>query len=337
MDVLTCGFIVADLILADLPFIPQPGHIIYTNKGIKLRTGGHPTNISIDLMQMGAGKEKIGIAGKVGKDAFGDYIENYLRSKGVMTFLERSDISDTSKCVVQVVIGQDRRCILEPGANTELSFEFVKSIILEKRPRIFYNAGGILGDYDLKTREVFKISRSISSLNIFDFISPYGKDWSYVIDALEYTDVVHCNDIELTLMTGKDDIREGALKMADFGAKLVIISLGDKGLHAYFKRDRLWIQQDAFKVDVVDPTGAGDALVAGIIFRSLSHGIREGKGIDDIDVDNLTKVLLYGQASGAACVTEIGTTPGVIMKNIDNILMEQGDRVLSNTQLTYVN
>jgi hypothetical protein len=35
MKVLTCGFVVADLILADLPSIPEPGHVVYTRKGVR--------------------------------------------------------------------------------------------------------------------------------------------------------------------------------------------------------------------------------------------------------------------------------------------------------------
>jgi len=333
MEVLTCGFVVADLILADLPMIPDPGHIIYTEKGIRLRTGGHPTNIAIDLMQMGLKKGKIGITGKIGDDIFGDFIENYLVSKGVVTFLERSHTSETSKAVVQVVFGQDRRVIVEPGANMELSFEFVKLNILKNKPSIFYNAGGIMGEYDFKTWEIFKTSRKAGSINVFDFIAPYGKDWSYVIKALTYSDIVHCNDIELKLMTGKDDIQGGALRMAELGAKLVIISLGDKGLYAYFKKDQMWIRQDAFKVNVIDPTGAGDALVAGTMFKLLQQGIRKGKGVDDLDVDSVIKVLQYGQASGAACTTEIGTTPGVTKKNIDKIIKEQGTEILNSTKI----
>ena len=333
MKVLTCGFVVADLILADLPLIPEPGHIAYTTKGIRLRTGGHPTNVSIDLIQMGLGKGEVGITGRIGDDIFGDFIKKYLRTKQVITFLQKSHTSETSKSVVQVVVGQDRRVIVEPGANEELSFKFVKSKIIENRPSIFYNAGGIMGEYDFKTWMVFKTSHEVGSLNVFDFLAPFRKDWNYVIKALSFTDIIHCNDVELKLMTRKDDILGGALKMAELGAKLVIITLGDKGLYAYFKKDNLWIKQVAFKVDVVDPTGAGDALVAGIIYKLLNRGLRKRTGVDDLDSRILTDVLLYGQAAGAACVTDIGTTPGVTKKNIERILNEQGEDVQNSTNI----
>jgi fructokinase len=280
---------------------------------------------------MGLKKGDVAIAGRIGDDVFGDFIEDYLKSKHVVAFLQRSRTSETSKSFVQVVVGQDRRATVEPGANEELSFEFVESKIFENKPYFFYNAGGILGEYDLKTCSIFRASCKAGSLNVFDFLEPCEKDWSYAIKALAFTDIIHCNDVELKLMTGKDDLVGGALKMAELGAKLIIITLGDRGLYAYFKKDRLWIKQDAFKVDLTDPTGAGDALVAGIIFKLLNQGVGKRKDFDDLNSGNIVEALLYGQASGAACVTEIGTTPGVTEKNIHRILSEQGKDVLNST------
>ena len=72
------------------------------------------------------------------------------------------------------------------------------------------------------------------------------------------------------------------------------------------------------------------------MFKLLKEGIRKGKGVDDIDVESLTKVLQYGQASGAACVTEIGTTPGVTKKNIEKIIKEQGPEILNSTKIVNI-
>ena len=334
MRVLCCGFVVADLIAAGLPKIPEPGDIVYSTLGVKLRTGGHPTNVSIDLMQMGLTEGDVGIVGCVGDDMFADFIEGYLRAKKVVTFLERSKSAETTKTLALVVRGEDRRFICEPGASTMLSFEHVKMTLSNTMPDIFYQAGGLLGEYDFMIAKVFDASRESGVVNVFDFAPrPYGKDWSYALPAIGKSDIVHCNDMEVKWMTGIEDVRKAAMKMAEHGAKLVIVSLGGSGLNAYYKREGAWIKQEAFKVEAVDPTGAGDALVAGTIYKLLSKGIRRGKGVEGLSLEDVIETLAYAQASGAACVTEIGTTPGVTKDNIERILKEQGERVINSTKI----
>ena len=81
---------------------------------------------------------------------------------------------------------------------------------------------------------------------------------------------------------------------------------------------------------MVDPTGAGDALCAGILFK-VYELLKSGKMLEDLSVDEVAKILLYGQAAGAACIGMIGTTPGVTSERINGILDEQGEKVLSMT------
>jgi len=61
---------------------------------------------------------------------------------------------------------------------------------------------------------------------------------------------------------------------------------------------------------VADPTGAGDALCAGILFK-VYELLKSGKTLEDLSVDEVVRILLYGQAAGVACIGMIGTTPEV--------------------------
>ncbi|MEM4290336.1 MAG: carbohydrate kinase family protein [Nitrososphaerota archaeon] len=332
LKVLCCGFVVADLIVADLPYIPRPSYITWAPMGIRLRTGGHPTNVSIDLMQMGLSEGDVGVVGVVGYDVFGDFIESSLRSKGIRTLLSRVKEAETSKCIALVVKGEDRRFIAEPGANEYLRVEDVEKMIFDHRPTIFYQASGILGEYDFKLPHVLNVAKSINSITILDFVQPYRKSWGYLIPALPFTDIIHCNDVELRQMTNYESIEDGVKKIADLGVKISLISLGSRGLYAYLRKSDILIKQDAFKVDVVDPTGAGDALVAGVMYSLLSK-INHLNDLDDIEVDDLIEILAYGQAAGAACVTGIGATAGVTKNKIEDILRLQGDMIIKNTKV----
>jgi hypothetical protein len=45
---------------------------------------------------------------------------------------------------------------------------------------------------------------------------------------------------------------------------------------------------------------------------------------------------MFGQATGAACVTGIGTTTNVTRENVNSIIDLQGEKVLGTTELFQV-
>jgi len=87
----------------------------------------------------------------------------------------------------------------------------------------------------------------------------------------------------------------------------------------------------AFRVEAVDPTGAGDAFCAGFIQALLEAGL-SGGGIADAPLDSLRGVLLVGGAAGAACVTAPGATTAVTKSVVEGLIRRQGGEVLSGTR-----
>jgi len=104
--------------------------------------------------------------------------------------------------------------------------------------------------------------------------------------------------------------------------------LGERGLVARTKE--LLFEMSAFKVPVVDPTGAGDALCAGImrgLLRATDHKRCELSGLSE---ERLARILLEGEAAGASCVTMVGTTTAVTEENVRKLLTEEGQTVLKS-------
>jgi pseudouridine kinase len=73
-----------------------------------------------------------------------------------------------------------------------------------------------------------------------------------------------------------DAISEGARDLVRAGVGLAVITLGAEGL--YYATSAESGRLPAFPVDVVDPTGAGDALTAAVAFGLLS-GISRGESV----------------------------------------------------------
>jgi len=88
--------------------------------------------------------------------------------------------------------------------------------------------------------------------------------------ALEYTDMLFCNRNELATAlryTGKDSPEELLGSYREM--QVIVNTLGGQGARIYSKNEVLDVP--AAKVEVVDPTGAGDAFRAGF-YAGLYHG-----------------------------------------------------------------
>jgi ribokinase len=73
---------------------------------------------------------------------------------------------------------------------------------------------------------------------------------------------------ELQLLTGKNDYRKGAEVLLRKGVGTVAVKLGREGCYVTDGRESHLIK--AFKVKVVDTTGAGDAFCAGFLYGLIS-------------------------------------------------------------------
>jgi sugar/nucleoside kinase (ribokinase family) len=329
LKVLAGGFLVADIVVADLERIASPGELVYAPRGIVLSIGGHPANVSVDLVKLGVQPDSIGVCGAVGNDFFGDFIVRTLGGYGLKLFIERVPAS-TNKNVILVVKGEDRRFHVELGASNLLKPETLVELAERERPGIFYLASGITDLVDARIGEVFERAARVSRITFSDSVQPHGKGWSYILPAFPHVAVFHCNESEAKGLTGAADL-EGALRrLLGWGVKLALVTMGERGAVA---ANRRWVvEQPAFKVEVVDPTGAGDAFCAGVIWKLLELGFSAGE-LSEAGGEELAELLLYGQAAGASACTAPGTTEGVTKAKVEELVEGQSRSLLEKTRI----
>jgi len=86
-------------------------------------------------------------------------------------------------------------------------------------------------------------------------------------------------------------------------------------------------------LDVVDPTGAGDAFCAGIMFKLAREPFRSILGrknqLSNLALNHWKEILTYASACGAACCTALGTTTAVKPPIIHEMMREQSERFTS--------
>jgi len=316
-------------VAAGIPRVGEPGEIIYAPQGIEVSVGGHAANVSIDLVQLG--QPDVAATGCVGEDVFGDYLEGELRRRGIVVYSERRDDFRTAKNMVLVVEGEDRRFISELAANTMLSASHVLSSLDDVRPDIFYL--GTVGGLKFIDQNLFRVldaARTLGSLTVVDVIIPEEGGWKHLTEALPLIDVLHCNIHESTALTGKSDPEAAADILIDGGVGLITITSGSRGLTAATENTKL--QMPAFRVNALDPTGAGDAFCAGMIHALLSDSI-DREDLPTIPKGILKGILVQGAAAGAVCVTAAGATTAVTRELVDKLIREQGEDIIGDANI----
>ncbi|MEM3546839.1 MAG: carbohydrate kinase family protein [Candidatus Bathyarchaeia archaeon] len=328
--VLTTGILVVDIIAAELPRIADQGELLYVPSGIAVTLGGHAGNVSIDLLQLGLKAGDVYLASVVGRDVFGDFVERFLTERGVRVRLNRVD-APTSKNLILVVKGEDRRFHVDAGSNLFLDRKFIEDTVEELKPRVFYIGGaGMLGEFDYGLPEVLDKARSIGALTFLDIVAPYSKGWDFFREAIPHCDIFHCNLLEASKITSEENALNALKSLKGLGCKFPIITMGDKGLIALFKN--ILIEMPAFKVNVVDPTGAGDAFCAGLIFKL----VEEPNRVENYTVEKIIDGLIFGSASGAVCCTAKGTTTSVKRGEVESLLKVQLDDLRRKIKLKEV-
>ncbi len=323
MGVLCAGSWMVDFVAAHLPSMPGPGDLVYAPKGIDLRIGGHSANVAVGLAQLG--QLNVTSTGCIGNDVLGRFVEDSLHSSGVSSRPLKLNGIGTAKNVAIIVEGEDKRFVAEFAANTELTPEHVEDALTELQPSVFYlgTVGG-LRHIDPELKRVLKTAREGGAITVLDVIMPEN-GWRHLTSAYPYIDFLHCNNMEATGITGFTDPSRAARQLTGAGVGVAIVSLGNRGLVAHNGVELIVVPP--FDVLEVDPTGAGDALCAGLIHSISAVGVRFPSMVE------LKEALIEASAAGAACVMETGATTSVTSEKVNSLLRLQGVSLKSRIQV----
>jgi sugar/nucleoside kinase (ribokinase family) len=313
-QVLCTGILVADIFVPPLSALPAAGELRATEDFL-LDTGGCAANVATGLARLGIGAA---VAGRVGSDVFGDFIEKDLHAKGVDTSgIRLSTQLGTSKTVILPVIGEDRRFIHTFGANAEFSEADIALDALPEKGVLYL--GGFLIMPALKSEAVaalFRTARERGITTVLDVVVPAGdaSDSMGLLSAiLPFTDYFLPNDEEAHALTGETVPHRQAGRFREAGCGTVLITQGKNG--TLLVNERLNYQVDTYLVEFVDGSGSGDAFAAGFI-----TGLVEGWELDH--------TLEFASAVGASACTKLGCTPGVFTRPEAEAFMAQHSGVL---------
>lgn len=295
-DVGCAGILVADMFCGPMQDLPREGQLLAID-AIEPGAGGCAANVAIGLAKQGFG---VDLAGCVGTDTSAHSLVKSLEDDGVgCRHVATTDLYPTSKTVILVVEGQDRRYIHMFGSNKaftigHLDRDWVAGL------KVFY-LGGLLAlpaiDMD-ECRELLRFCRQHQVVTVVDVVVPQDRNVGQVMGPLlPEIDYFLPNDDEAAQITGQTDPVQQLRELAACGANTAIVTLGEQGAVA-MRAGQCW-QLGAYRVDSVDPSGSGDAFTGGIITGILR----------DLD---MPRMLRYAGANGACATRALGTTGGLL-------------------------
>lgn len=289
------GIYVVDALGRPIDRAPERGKLVLFDR-LELHTGGCANNTAIALARLGI---PVRAFGKVGTDAFGDLVIKTLRENGVdADFIVRTPEVNTSFTFVTISSDGERSFYHTIGANGVFCEEDIpRERLLDSR--IVHVAGAnLMPRFDgAPTTRLLRWVREHHILTAFDTTWDATGRWLEVIgESLSYVDFFLPSVEEARAMTGREDIEDVAQALLDRGVRVVVLKMGAEG--SYLRTAEMRLRLPALRVPVVDTTGAGDAYVGGFLAG-------QAMGWD------LERSAQLATAAGAACVTAIGTTPGL--------------------------
>ncbi|MDU5080359.1 ribokinase [Tissierella carlieri] len=279
--------------------IPQIGETLLGNELLQI-PGGKGANQGVAIAKL---NNEIIFLGKVGKDVFGDALIESMKESGVnIEHIEKTDES-TGIAVINVDKYGNNNIIVIPGANGDVDKGYLQRhlIAFEKADIVVFQL-----EVPLETvKEGLKIARKLGKTTILNPAPAYELD----DEIIQNVDILIPNEHELERIskikvTDQDSILKAANILLQKGIKQIIVTLGGKGvLYIDINGYKFF---EAYKVNVVDTTAAGDSFIGGFVSSYIENG-------------NIEKSIEIGQKTAALAIQKVGAQSSLPTKEeVDN-------------------
>ena len=280
--------------------------------------GGAPANVAVAVAKLGGGAAFIGM---LGRDLFGDFLLASLRAAGVNTeHVLRTDAANTALAFVSLDAEGERRFSFYRPPAADLLFR-----AQDFRPEWFRSAAvfhvcsnslteAAIAEATLTGMRQARQAGALVSLDLNLRLSlwpkasdPRPRLWS----ALAEADLVKLSATELAFLTEPFGNEAAVLAELWRGRPRLLVVTDGPGPMRYCTRTAAG-RLDAFSINAVDTTAAGDAFTAGLLQQLLEAGIH-ATDLDTLasDTGRMRSVLRFAAACGALTATRHGSFAAV--------------------------
>lgn len=298
--ILVFGSLNIDLV-AQVPAIPGPGRTVLA-PSYQRHFGGKGANQAVAAARI-AGPDRVRMAGRVGRDGFGDSAIQNLRTNGVDTDLVVRADEPTGCAFITVDQAGENAITVASGANMEAGADDLPA-------ELFCSDTVLVLQMEVPFAEALKAARrtnSASGIVIWNFAPvPEKMTSAMVTELLAATDYLLVNEHEAldaarAIGLSPSHYEAAAAELARTGGLTCIVTAGPQGALAV-AADGTRLRAPAPRITPVDTTGAGDTFV-GVFAAMLGEGVA------------LQRVLAVGcEAAALKCLTT-GAQTGMPMRS----------------------
>lgn len=240
-------------------------------EGFVPKFGGAPGNTAVGLAKLG--HPGVEFVGKVGKDFFGDFLRNTLRSYGVHTKgLIKAPEGRTTLAFVALGKDGQRDFSFFSGVHDQINVADVRAVNMKNAAMVQF---GSLTQSTPEARAATQfVLRKAGQAKVFKSYDPNVRLalWpkpqvlkKIILHTIPNVNALKVNEEELLFLTGTSNPTQGAKKLWGKHMQLLVVTLGAKG--AFWMTGQGSGTINAPKVKAIDTTGAGDAFNAGLWFK----------------------------------------------------------------------
>jgi len=275
--------------------------------------GGAPANVAIAMKRLGF---KSAFIGKIGNDCFGKYLISVLKNNNINI----SDLRIDKKVRTTLVFVENRtdgkkylQFYRNPGADEKLTPDEIDENLIKNGKLFHFGSIGFSKDPCRKAQEkALDIARENKLLISYDpnWRPDIWKDHiiarKIIQHYFKYANVVKIADEEIEFVTGFHNPEKASKWILSQGVDIVIVSMGREG--SFLATNNFQFYSKSYKVNVVDTLGAGDAFLAGSLYK-LFQIWGKTNNFESIKKEKAEEVVRFSNAMGALSCTKIGTIP----------------------------
>ncbi|GGD98010.1 kinase [Aureimonas endophytica] len=280
-DVSVIGLYILDILGRPVTRIPERGNVEFIDE-IRLTVAGTAGGVVVNTAKLGL---KSLAVGAVGEDEKADFVIGAMDRLGIDTSaMQRLDGIPTSATILNVRPNGDRPALHQRGASDHFDLTAELADKAFDAPIVHLGGTGLLKRLDgPRSVEILKEAKRRGRTTTFDLIAASAETARLVLPLLPYVDYFMPSIEEAQDMSGQKGPEDCAKFYLDQGASTCVFTLGGDGAY-YAGADGTRLKVPAYRIDVVDTTGCGDAFDAGFI-AALHHrmdpetGIRFAQGV----------------------------------------------------------
>jgi len=290
--IVVVGSFITDLVFRT-PRRPKLGETII---GLEfgLFTGGKGYNQAIGAARLGA---EVVMVGRLGQDMFGDLFIKSLDKEGVNAVHVGRDAeagTGVANPVIDVEAGNNS-IIIVPRANMRLSPQHS-----DQARDVITSADILMLQLEVPLETTIYAARIAHENGVKVLLNPAPAQ-PLPPELFSLVDILTPNEVEASQLTGieintPENALQASRRLVEMGVGRVVMTLGARGAYLYGPEGGDLVSP--FKVEMVDPTAAGDAFCAGF-------AVALARGMDP------KQAVRHGNASGALAATVLGAEPSM--------------------------